>query len=71
MGRAEPEHGLATLNVVAATSGKDVWAVGTPIVGGAFKTLIEHWDGAHWKIVPSPNPLVGSPRPTRWVRSSP
>src|SRR5207249_1329747 len=35
----------------------DVWAVGTSgsqISGG--QTLIEHWDGAHWQIVKSPNP---------------
>jgi hypothetical protein len=24
--------------------------------GGGNKTLVESWDGAHWSIVPSPNP---------------
>jgi hypothetical protein len=44
------------LNAVAATSSDDVWAVGsyddTP---NHEQTLIEHWDGVAWSIVPSPN----------------
>jgi hypothetical protein len=35
---------------VAADSPTDVWAV-----GGSVRTLIEHWDGTSWSIVPSPN----------------
>ena len=23
--------------------------------GGAYQTLIEHWDGTSWTVVPSPN----------------
>jgi len=45
------------LSGVAAVSANDVWAVGTSgsqISGG--QTLIEHWNGAHWQIVKSPNP---------------
>ena len=57
--KPSPSRGAAMLSAVAATSAKDVWAVGNYDVGGAFKTLIEHWDGAHWKIVPSPNPAGG------------
>jgi len=44
----------------------DVWAVGH---GDDFatlrsRTLIEHWDGARWRIVPSPNP-AGPDDPNR------
>jgi hypothetical protein len=42
----------------------DAWAVGTSFSGGvgatpAGLTLIEHWDGSAWSIVPSPNPATG------------
>jgi photosystem II stability/assembly factor-like uncharacterized protein len=43
------------LEAVAAVSATDVWAVGGGQLGGS-KTLIEHWDGAHWSVVTSPNP---------------
>jgi hypothetical protein len=50
----------AKLNAVAVVSATDVWAVGFgPQLGGpayAKQTLIEHWDGTSWSIVPSPNP---------------
>ena len=50
----------AKLNGVSVVSSTDVWAVGYgPVPGGAAfakQTLIEHWDGASWSIVPSPNP---------------
>jgi hypothetical protein len=47
---------------VAAVSSDDVWAVGA---AGQFatstppRTLIEHWNGSSWSIVPSPNPGDG------------
>jgi hypothetical protein len=40
-------------NAVAARSPSDAWAVGT---SNFQKTLIEHWDGGTWSIVPSPSP---------------
>src|SRR5262249_21395893 len=41
----------------AAVSTSDVWAVGEQQgVNGAFGTLIEHWNGAKWSVVPSPDP---------------
>src|SRR6266487_3561651 len=40
------------LNGIAAVSASDVWAVGFYIDAG---TLIEHWNGSSWKVVPSPN----------------
>jgi len=57
--KPSPSTGSATLSAVAATSAKDVWAVGSFNTGGAFRTLIEHWDGTRWMIVPSPNPAAG------------
>jgi hypothetical protein len=50
----------AKLNAVAVVSASDVWAVGFgPQPGGPAyvkQTLIEHWNGSQWSIVPSPNP---------------
>src|SRR5205823_13678772 len=39
---------------VAAISPNDVWAVG--YYSNGTITLVEHWDGTQWSIVPSPNP---------------
>ena len=48
------------LNSLAAISADDVWAVGGWAAAGRFNgsygTLIEHWDGSSWAIVPSPTP---------------
>jgi hypothetical protein len=38
---------------VVALSSHDVWAVGTRITYKR-QTLVEHWDGRHWTVVPSP-----------------
>jgi hypothetical protein len=50
------------LHAVAAVTPNDVWAVGYYVAdfggGGYARTLIEHWDGTTWRVVPSPN--VGS-----------
>ncbi len=42
---------------VSAVSSSDVWAVGHTENTSTFpsKTLIEHWDGSAWNIIPSPN----------------
>ena len=41
----------------AAVSDHDVWAVGArQDWAGRFTTLVEHWDGRAWTVVPSPNP---------------
>jgi len=41
----------------AAVSPRNVWAVGDrQSTNGVFHTLIEHWDGTRWSVVPSPNP---------------
>ncbi|HKP51217.1 MAG TPA: S-layer homology domain-containing protein [Chloroflexia bacterium] len=42
---------------VTAISANDVWAVGYSYNDqGSTQTLIEHWNGAAWSIVTSPNP---------------
>ena len=41
------------LEGVAGSSSNDVWAVGMSSGAGADQTLIEHFDGHRWSIVPS------------------
>jgi hypothetical protein len=48
--------GGSTLNAVAAVSSANAWAAGEYWNGTDDKTLIEHWNGRSWKLVPSPNP---------------
>src|SRR5439155_3382703 len=45
---------------VAGASANDVWAVGYYLNDNpsALQTLVEHWNGAAWSVVPSPNPAV-------------
>lgn len=46
----------STLNAVAAVAANNAWAVGTDFsAAGPQLTLIEHWDGSAWSVVPSPN----------------
>jgi hypothetical protein len=59
---ATPNAGQGTnkLNAVLALAPNDVWAVGfsTPVAPpkkAATLTLIEHFDGTSWVVVPSPN----------------
>jgi hypothetical protein len=59
---ATPNVGQGTnkLNAVLALAPNDVWAVGfsTPVAPpkrAATLTLIEHFDGTSWAVVPSPN----------------
>ncbi len=53
-------HPFKTLNAVAEVSARDIWAVGTSfsLSNPVERTLIEHWDGTSWSIVPSPNPTT-------------
>ena len=44
-----------SLSGVVALAADDVWAVGAYADGGPTLTLIEHWDGTAWTVVPSPN----------------
>lgn len=57
-----PVGSLGKLHGVAAIAANDVWAVGESRTGGRFQTLIEHWDGTAWNVVPSPNPSAGNNR---------
>src|SRR5215813_322799 len=52
----------ARLNGVAAVSASDAWAVGYADNPQCLcrTTLVEHWDGAAWKLVPSPNPGIAN-----------
>ena len=47
------------LSAVSANSPTDIWAVGVSVdePTTSVQTLVEHFDGAKWKVVPSPNPL--------------
>lgn len=57
-------NGSATGNSlmgISGTSPTDLWAVGDAVTfGSPIKTLVEHFDGATWTVVDSPNPLSGS-----------
>src|SRR5579864_4028887 len=61
-----PGNGLTTLFGVTALAPNDAWAVGFFVEAAnqdrPQKTLIEHWDGTSWIVVPSPN--VGGPNST-------
>jgi len=46
-----------TLYSAVAVSARDVWAVGHQQGrDGRYGTLIEHWNGRDWSVVPSPDP---------------
>jgi hypothetical protein len=55
-----PNPSQSSLVSVAAISPNDVWAVGArsgsiPPGVSVARTLVEHWDGHRWRVVPSPN----------------
>jgi hypothetical protein len=51
---------LSGLSGVAVVSSTNVWAVGYSFTGnGTGPTVIEHWNGKKWSIVPSPSPAAG------------
>jgi hypothetical protein len=54
----QPGAGRDMLLSVSAPSPSDVWAVGQQQVteDGPFSTLVEHWDGHTWSVVPAANP---------------
>ena len=53
--------GYTELQGVAGNSASDAWAVGFREVptGRRSRTLIEHWNGRHWRIQASPNMTDG------------
>jgi hypothetical protein len=63
----EPPEEQVQLKGVDDVGAEDAWAVGLRWPGGidsnpasSSRTLIEHWNGSAWSIVPSPNPAVGT-----------
>jgi hypothetical protein len=55
----QPGTNTPTISAVTAISPANAWAVGedtgaTSAIGGS--TLIEHWNGSSWSVVPSPTP---------------
>jgi hypothetical protein len=55
------------LNGVVALSSCNAWAVGSYSNGTASQSLILHWNGSSWKVVPSPNP--GGPASDQFLDS--
>jgi hypothetical protein len=52
-----PPNTFSQLRAVRAVSTNDVWAVGSSFSNATgFQTLIEHWNGTQWSVMPSPNP---------------
>ena len=56
----DPSRFGSYLSSASVVSPGDVWAVGTSYVDshGGTQTLIEHWNGARWSVVPSPSPGI-------------
>jgi hypothetical protein len=58
-----PSGRQSWLNGVTTLSPTNAWAVGESSSSGSqnqnVRTLIEHWNGTAWSIVPSPNPAQG------------
>ncbi|MFI5908503.1 fibronectin type III domain-containing protein [Dactylosporangium sp. NPDC051541] len=52
----------SSFKAVAAVAADDAWAVGaTNLFGtGPQQTLAEHWDGARWSTVPTPNAVLSN-----------
>jgi hypothetical protein len=48
--------GAGSLRAVDAVSASNMWAVGSAYTGSTSGSLIEHYAGHGWQIVPSPNP---------------
>jgi hypothetical protein len=49
--------GNHVLHGLDAPAADDAWAVGSRWVSsGGVRTVVEHWNGASWNVVPSPNP---------------
>ncbi len=47
------------LAAVTANSPTDIWAVGDKVAPGVpVETLVEHFDGTNWSVIPSPNVIT-------------
>jgi hypothetical protein len=65
--RGDFQSTYGSVQSVSGVSANDVWAVGIRAVSdlnrpteGDKRTLIEHWDGSRWTLVPSPQPDAAS-----------
>src|SRR5678815_3033693 len=47
------DNGASALGSIAVVSDDDIWAAGNFVEGDGYRTLIEHWDGKKWSVVPS------------------
>ncbi len=56
---ASPGSAVNQLNAVTVISRCDAWAVGSYDSSGRQQNLTEHWNGAAWNVVPSPQPGNG------------
>lgn len=64
--------GGARLEAVSAVSRSSAWAVGTYVrADGQTHTLILHWDGASWRVSPSPDLPGSTPELTGVLALSP
>lgn len=53
----QPRSARDILFGASALSTSDVWAVGVQQGSSCkFETLVEHWNGTRWSVIPSPNP---------------
>jgi hypothetical protein len=57
--QSEPQKGYGYFNGVAASSARDVWAVGGTYWFSPTKLLAEHWNGSSWQQVTTPSPAGG------------
>ena len=44
---------ISELDGIVALSASNIWAVGASFGTSTGQALIEHWNGSHWRIVPS------------------
>ena len=58
----QPAGGSTIVNGVDDVAPGNAWAVGTTTSSATDveRTVIEHWNGKSWTIVPSPNPDIGA-----------
>ncbi|CAN5139992.1 hypothetical protein BH20ACT24_BH20ACT24_12280 [soil metagenome] len=57
VGSPDPGNFFEDLNAVDVVGPNDAWAVGFyDANGGDWMTLVLHWDGSSWTLVPSPSP---------------
>jgi hypothetical protein len=56
VGSPSPATYGSIVNAVAARTATDAWSVGVGAWATSNNTLAEHWNGATWTVVPTPNP---------------